>query len=150
MEGKLQRAQGWETYGGQQSDGAASRDGRGRGVKRQLGEGLDRQRGVALRARGDELRGQGVDLVVGQGRVKGLGEGSRLEPVADVGVVASLDGEDAAGRSEVRLAHDVGGGAEVGRDANALKDGRSGEEGLHIVVAKVVRAGLDGGHIGSY
>lgn len=63
--------------------------------------------------------------------------------------MAGLDGQDGAGGGEVRLAHDVGGGAEVGRDADALEDGGGGEEGVDVLVAEVVLAGLDGGGTGS-
>lgn len=114
------------------------------------GERLDGEGRVGGRARGDEGRGERVDLVEGQGGVKGLGEGLLGEVGADVGRVARLDGQDGARGGEVRLGHDVGGGAEVGGDADALEDGGGGEEALDVGVAKVVGAGGGGGDAGGW
>lgn len=63
--------------------------------------------------------------------------------------MTSLDSQDGTSGCEVGLAHDVGGGTEVGRDTDALEDGGGGEEGLDGVVAEVVGASLDGGSASS-
>ncbi len=107
-------------------------------------EGLNGQLGVALGARGDEARGQGVDLVVREGSIERLGEGLLVQAGADVGGVARLNGQDRASGREVGLGHDVGGGTEVGGNTNTLEDGSGGQEGLDILVAKLVSAGSDG------
>jgi hypothetical protein len=43
-----------------------------------------------------------------------------------------LDGEDAASGSQVILAHDAGGGAEVGADTDTLEDGGCDDEAVDI------------------
>jgi hypothetical protein len=116
---------------GAEQDGRAGLDGHVLAGSRQAGESLDGQSRVGRGAALDEASGEGVDLVVREGSVEGLGEGALLVLVADVGTVAGLDGQDGASGCEVGLGHDVGSGTEVGADTNALKDGGGGEEGLH-------------------
>ena len=134
-----------QPYRSEEGDSVTSHDGSlGLGVKGQLGEGLDGELGVALRAAGDELGGQGENLVVGEGSIERLSEGDLLVAGADVRGVTGLDGEDGASGGEVGLARDVGGSAEVGRDTDTLEDRGSGEEGLDAVVAELVLALSDG------
>jgi hypothetical protein len=108
------------------------------------GERLDGQREVVLGARGDEGGGESVDLVVVERGVEGLGEGRLLDGAADEGAVACLDGQDRAGGRQVGLRHDVGGGAEVGGNTNALEDRGGGQEARDAGHAEVVGALLDG------
>ncbi len=132
-------------------DSAACLDGHGGGrVKGQGWEGLDREHWVGLRAGGDECRGQGVDLVDGQRSVEWLGEGRLLEGGAEIGGVASFDGEDGGGGGEVVLAHDVGGRAGIGGNSDALEDGTSGHEQLDGGGAEVISALFDRSYAGSY
>lgn len=56
----------------------------------------------------------------------------------------SLGDEDGAGRGQVGLGGDVGGGAEVGRDTETLNDRGGRDEGLGGGETKVVGASLDG------
>lgn len=83
------------------------------------GESLDGELLVAGRAGGEEGRGDGVDLVEVKGVVEGLGEWGFAESYAEVGTVAGLVGQDAAGCGEVCLVHDGGSGTEVGADTDA-------------------------------
>jgi hypothetical protein len=108
------------------------------------GERLDGQGGVVLGAGGDEGGREGVDLVVVERGVEGLGEGRLLDGAADEGAVARLNGQDRGGGGQVGLRHDVGGGAEVGGNTNALEDRGGGKEALHARHAEVVGALLDG------
>ncbi len=54
--------------------------------------------------------------------------------------MASLDGQDRAGRGEIVLAHDVGRSSKVSADTNTLEDGRGSEECLGVGDIKVVDA----------
>lgn len=74
-------------------------DGRGAGSVWVLGglesegwEGLEWEGGVAGCEAGDELCGEGEDLVEVEGGVEGFWEGDLFEDGADVGAVAGLDG----------------------------------------------------------
>ena len=74
-------------------------DGRGAGSVWVLGrlesegwESLEWEGGVAGGETGDELCGEGEDLVEVEGGVEGLWEGDLFEDGADVGAVAGLDG----------------------------------------------------------
>lgn len=58
--------------------------------------------------------------------------------------VKSLSDQDRACNGQVVLAGDQRGTAEVGRSANALEDGREGDEALDILVGEGVGALLDG------
>lgn len=136
---------GSKTYGSLESDSVTGLDGRHGGVvEDQLGKGLDGQGRVASGARGDELGGEGVDLVEAQGGVESLRERGPVELAAKIGRVAGLDGQDGSSSCEVGLAHDVGSGTEVGGNTNALEDRGSSKEGLDISVAEIVRASCDG------
>lgn len=64
--------------------------------------------------------------------------------------MASLDSEDRPGGGEIVLLHDLGRRSEVGRDSDALENGRCGKEGLDVAVAKVVFAFGDGSGSGSW
>jgi hypothetical protein len=130
--------------GGAELDGGAALDLLVGAGGSEHGERLDGQRGVILGARGDEGRSQGVDLVVVERGVEGLGERRLLDGAADEGAVACLDRQDRAGGRQVCLRHDVGGGAEVRGDTNALEDRGGGQEALHACHAEVVGALLDG------
>ena len=113
------------------------------------GESLDGQSGVAARARLDEGRSKGVDLVEVEGDVVGRGEGAHALGVADEGVVARLDGQDGAGGGQVLWVGDLGCGAEVGGDTDALEDGSGGDKVLGRGDAEGVRAGGGGVVAGS-
>jgi hypothetical protein len=125
-------------------DGLALHDGAGDALAHAKGrESLNRESGVGSRARLDEGRCQGVDLVEVEGDVEGLGEGRGVEGATEEGIVAGLDGEDAAGSGNVGRVGDEGGGAEVGAHTDTLNDGGGGQEGVRGEVAKVVCASLD-------
>jgi hypothetical protein len=64
--------------------------------------------------------------------------------------VAGLDGQDGAGGRQVRLGHDVGGGAQVGGNTDTLEDRGRGQEAVDVRVAKVVCALGNGCGTGSY
>lgn len=64
-------------------------------------EGLEWEGGVAGGEAGDELGGEGEDLVEVEGGVEGFWEGNLFEDGADVGAVAGLDGQNGAGGSEI-------------------------------------------------
>lgn len=134
-------------YLGQEGDSISGLD-RRLSLESEGREGLDRERRVALRARGDEARGQGEDLVEAQGGVEGLGEGGLLQLGTQISGVAGLDGQDGPSSCEVCLAHDVGGSTEVGRDTDALEDGGGGKECRDVLVSEGVFALLDGGDAG--
>jgi hypothetical protein len=74
---------------------------------------------------------------------KGWGKGEVLKVATEEGIVAGLDGEDAAGSGNVGRVGDEGGGAEVGAHTDTLNDGGGGQEGVRGEVAKVVCASLD-------
>lgn len=62
--------------------------------------------------------------------------------------MAGLDGEDRAGGSEVRCAHDVRRSTEVGAYAHAFEDGGGRNEAQDVGDGEAVLAGSDGGHAG--
>lgn len=135
-------AGGGELNGLAALDGAGGGEGNGR-------ESLDGQSRVALGAADDEGSSQRVDLVKGQGGVKGLGEGRLLLGSADVGVVARLDRQDGAGGGEVVLVGNGRGSTEVGADTDTLEDGRDGDERGRVGRGEGVRALGGGGGTGS-
>lgn len=105
----------------------------------------------------DVARGDGVGLGWGQWDVEGRWEGGALggwdllgrvgeegTRVADVGGVARLNGQDAAGLGKVFLGGDEGGGAEVGGDAHGLDGGGELEEGLWVGGGEIVGAWRNG------
>jgi hypothetical protein len=61
--------------------------------------------------------------------------------------VTGLDGEDAAGGTDVGVEGDVAGGAKVGRNADALEDAAEGEELVDGGVRELVRARLGRGDL---
>jgi hypothetical protein len=144
-EGDVERASGDGTLCEVERDGLALHDGAGDALAHAKGrESLNRESGVGSRARLDEGRCQGVDLVEVEGDVEGLGEGRGVEGATEEGIVAGLDGEDAAGSGNVGRVGDEGGGAEVGAHTDTLNDGGGGQEGVRGEVAKVVCALGDG------
>ena len=95
---------------GSGGDGTIGSDGKSR-------ECLDGEGGVAGWARGDESRGDRVDLVEVEGSVLGTGPTAvlldgRVEP----SLVTSLSGEDGPGNGDVGLLGDELSGSEVSRD----------------------------------
>lgn len=60
-----------------------------------------------------------------------------------------LSDQDRAGNGQVVLAGDQRSTAEVGGSADALKDGREGDEAPDILVGEVVSAGIDRSDVGS-
>lgn len=114
-------------------------------LQRDAGERLDVEVG-ALRARGDELRGEGEDGAGAERGVEGGGDGFGARRGADEGLVAGFDGDDGRRRGEHVRRVDQGRGAEVGGDADSFEDARRGDHGLCVLERRVevVRAGLDG------
>lgn len=88
------------------------------GVHGEGGEGLHGKHAVAGGAFNDEGGGDGVNLVEVERVVECLSEGNFAEGGAQVGAVAGLSGEDAAGGSEVCVVHDVSGSTEVSADSD--------------------------------
>lgn len=120
---------------------------RGGVLEGQSREGGEWQGVVAIRAGLDESRGQGVDLVRIERNIEWGWEGRLgmfgVDVVADVGVVAGLDGQDGAGGSQVRSLRDGGGSAEIGGDTNALEHAGGCNEGRNIVSKTEVVCGRD-------
>jgi hypothetical protein len=84
----------------------------------QGGESFHGQGRVAGRARRDEGRRNGVDLIEVERVIERLSGGSLAEGRTQVGAVARLDREDATGGSQIGLVGDGGSGSEVGTDTN--------------------------------
>lgn len=108
-------------------------------------EGSEGQGSRAGGEAGDELGGQGEDLVEVEGCVVRLGERRLVQRLADVGRVASLDGQDAAGDGHVCLVDDDGGGAQVGRDTHTLEDRGESNEGRGVGAGEGVGSLLHSG-----
>lgn len=128
---------------GVEGDGVASLDGT-LGAESQDGESLDWESDVGGWAGGDELPGEGVDLVKVQRGVEWCGEWDFAERSTDVGGVTGLDGQDGAGGGEVVGRHDVCGRAEVGADTDTLENGGERNEALGVRDTEVVCALGDG------
>ena len=106
-------------------------------------ESLEGQRSRPRSEARDELCGQREDGVEVQRSVHGFREGGLAQGSAHVCGVASLDGQDGAGRGQVRLVGDGAGGAQVGRDADSLEDGGERHKGLDIGAGEGVCCFLD-------
>jgi len=132
-----------DVVGRVQGDGVTALDG-ALGAELEDGEGLDGQLDVGRGARHDELGRERVDLVDGERGVEGRREWRLAERRAHVRGVTRFDRQHGAGVGQVRLRHDVGGGAEVGADADTLEDGGEHHEGLRVRDAEVVGAFVDG------
>lgn len=113
------------------------------GSHHQGGECLDGQHLVALGARDNEGRGNGVNLVEVQRVVEGLRGGSFTQGSAQIGAVTGLDGQDATGGGQVGVVHDVSGGTEVGADTDTFQDISKREEALDVGRREGVFAFLD-------
>jgi len=110
----------------------------------EVGKVLERERRVGRGALLEEGSGKREDLRALERGVERRRSAVLALEGRDESLVASLDREDGTGSSQVSLAVNERGLAEVGGYSNALENARGSEEGLDAVVAKVVGAWLGG------
>jgi hypothetical protein len=77
---------------------------------------------------GDELCGEGIDVVEVKWGVEWLGERRLFEAGADIGGVTRLDGQDGAGNGKIALVDNCGSSSEIGRNTDPLKDRGQGNK----------------------